>query len=117
MDGDEIEGSYDGIAMFLDIKESLDEDMSEYDHKRFEGVYDKFKHTRLGENASPEMFSKRINNFTVHVNPYLEEPFEGEKLGKIILAQLPASLGGRRAVAQAVADRSRPPGRHRDGDS
>ena len=55
-------------------------------------MYDKFKHSKLGENASPDMFSKRINNFTVHVNPYLETPFEGEKLGKIILDQLPLAL-------------------------
>ena len=30
MDGDVIEGSYDGIAMFLDIKESLDEEAARY---------------------------------------------------------------------------------------
>ena len=72
--------------MFLALVKGQHEAMTEGNEKRYEKAYEQLRDSRLPDNCSADDFSKRINLFSVHVNPYLPEPLEGVRLGKFILS-------------------------------
>ena len=96
IDGVELQvpDAYDGVAMFRDIKAMLNaREVSQYDLKTYQKLFEKIRDTPLAANVSPDEFSARINAFTVKVNPFLELPLVGRRLSRFILDQLPAVLG------------------------
>jgi hypothetical protein len=84
---------YDGVAMFLAIVATKNKPTGEYDTKKFQKLYERFRDSKAPDNVTPDAFSNRLNGFTVHINPFIENPLAGERLGRFILEQLPASLG------------------------
>ena len=90
----QVPDAYDGVAMFRDIKAMLNaREVSQYDLKTYQKLFEKIRDTPLAANVSPDEFSARINAFTVKVNPFLELPLVGRRLSRFILDQLPAVLG------------------------
>jgi hypothetical protein len=87
-----IPNAFMGIEMWGALEVSRDIDVSEYDEKRYQSAYEKMRDSPLHDNCSPSEFSKRVNTFTSHVNPYLEVKLEGERLAKFILISLPDSI-------------------------
>jgi hypothetical protein len=88
-----IANTYDGVAMWTELAALRTSGVREYDQGKYEKVSEKIRDTPLPDNVTPQAFSERINLFQVHVNPYLEVEYTGERLGRFILKQLPASLG------------------------
>ena len=106
-DGTVVEKSHDGVALFLELEAEENKDVAEYDQKKYTSYYERLRDKPLPDNCPPQAFSKRLNTFARHVNPYLEIPLTGERLGKFILSQLPSSLGSESLNAQkAVSTRS-----------
>ena len=55
-------------------------------------IYEKMRDSHLPANVSPSQFTKHINTFKVHVNPFIEFPLNGSRMGKFVLSQLPEAL-------------------------
>ena len=87
-----IADAHDGFMMFADEKARVTTSVSENDAKKYSKAYEKMRDTKPVDNLSADAFSKRINLFTVHINPYLEENLSGARLGRFILSQLPSAL-------------------------
>jgi hypothetical protein len=64
----------------------------EYDQKRYQRAYEKFRDSIAPDNISPDAFSTRINMFTVQVNPFLKHTLAGEDLGAFVIDQLPSTV-------------------------
>jgi hypothetical protein len=90
--GDPIPDAHDGVSMFLDIKASTANKAAKYDAKKYELMYEKYRDTKLGDNVPPDAFAKRLNAFTVTINPFMPRPLEGDHLSTFIIEQLPSSL-------------------------
>ena len=101
-----IPDAYDGIAMFVKgLAGLLKEDMREYDRKKYQAVYEKIRDSKCPDNSTPEMYSKRIDAFLGKVNPFLETPLIGDKLGLFLLSQLPESAGAdERRIKEKLVD-------------
>ena len=87
--------SFDGVAMFLaEENEAKNGEVSDYDEKRYHHTHEKLRDNPCKANTTPQSFSDRINLFTAHVNPYMDDTeLKGERLSKYILSQLPEDLG------------------------
>jgi hypothetical protein len=93
LDGTPTADSYMGADMFNKLRSEVKSDVREYDQKRYNGAYEKMRDTKSPDNISSDAFSKRINMFTVQINPFIRHPLEGEDLGKFIIDQLPSTVG------------------------
>ena len=103
--GADIPDAYDGYGMFADLELERAGDVSEYDEKRYQRAYESLRDSQLADNCSPQEFSKRINMFTVHVNPYLEIPLTDARLGRFVLSQLPDCLASEMRALKRVLEK------------
>jgi hypothetical protein len=87
-----IADAHDGFKMFAEEKARVTTSVSEGDAKKYSKAYEKMRDSKPVDNLSADAFSKRINLFTVHINPYLEENLSDARLGRFILSQLPTAL-------------------------
>ena len=93
LSGNQVPGAYHGVNMFLELSKEADEGcVSEYSGQEYEDAYDHIKKRPLPDNASPDQYSRRINQFTVKVNPFMNRPLKGEELSRFIVGQLPPNL-------------------------
>ena len=59
--------------------------------KRYSKMYEWMRDNPLPNNVSPDAFSERINEMIRDVNPYLDSPLEGVRLGRPLRARLEVS--------------------------
>ena len=90
--GTDIPDCYDGVAMFKELRKKCEDEVSDYDSKRYQRAYEKIRDTKLPSNCSPSVFSTRVATFERDINPYLDTPLEGAKLSQFIIDMLPEDL-------------------------
>ena len=91
--GAPIPDSYNGIEMFLKLREEMSDKVSDADALTYARQYEKLRDNPPPDNVKPQAWATRLNNYQVHINPYLTHPLAGKDLADFILGQLPKGLG------------------------
>ena len=90
--GNAVPECYKGADMWTELKTLRTQVVSEYWATRYAKATEKLRDTVTPDNVSPQDWAKRLNTFIAHINPYLEVPYAGARLGRFIVKTLPDEL-------------------------
>ena len=78
--------------MWNELSRMRNRELSEYYVKKYARVSEKMRDTKLPDNIDPQMYATRLNTFLNDINPFLDIPYDGARLGRFIIGTLPTSL-------------------------
>eukprot|EP00965_Chrysotila_dentata_P113081 3736288-Pleurochrysis_carterae.AAC.1 len=85
---------YDGVQMFKELKDELANLHDAYDADEHERDIERMRDELLPDNCSGQDFADKVNVLIRDHNPYIQVPYMGERLGRLIIKFLPAALAG-----------------------
>eukprot|EP00965_Chrysotila_dentata_P103746 3424254-Pleurochrysis_carterae.AAC.1 len=80
--------------MFKELKDELANLHDEYDSDKHERKIELVRDEILTDNCSGQDFADKVNVLIRDHNPYIQVPYVGERLGRLIVKVLPTELVG-----------------------
>eukprot|EP00965_Chrysotila_dentata_P120877 3997719-Pleurochrysis_carterae.AAC.1 len=93
--------------MFKELKDELANLHDAYDLDEHERKIEDMRDDLLPDNyCTGQEFADKVNNLISDHNPYIEMPYVGKQLGRLIIKFLPAALAGEgRALLRELIDK------------
>eukprot|EP00965_Chrysotila_dentata_P168581 5567361-Pleurochrysis_carterae.AAC.1 len=98
---------YDGVQMYKELKDELRNTHDAHDADEHERAIEHMRDELLPDNCSGQDFADTVNKLIRDHNLYIQVPYAGERLGRLIIKFLPAALAGEgRALLRDVFDKN-----------
>eukprot|EP00965_Chrysotila_dentata_P021631 716791-Pleurochrysis_carterae.AAC.1 len=75
---------YDGVQMFKELKDELANLPDAYDADKHEKEIERMRDEILLDNCTGQEFADKINVLIRDHNPYIQVPYAGERLSRLI---------------------------------
>eukprot|EP00965_Chrysotila_dentata_P114459 3783124-Pleurochrysis_carterae.AAC.1 len=85
---------YDGVQMFKKLKHELSNLHDAYDADEHEREIERIRDDLLPDNCTAQDIADKVNTLIRDHNPYIQVPYMGERVGRLIIKFLPTALAG-----------------------